>query len=80
MSLLEVAEDVMRGQGTQNLRAPEYPNTPPKASLQKADYNADLHADREKSRRFCVNMPCIPLNLEVSLPTLYVIALISTSH
>ena len=56
VSLLEVAEDVMRGQGIQKHR----------------DY-VDSHIDREQSRRFCVNVPCIPLNLEVPLPTLYVL-------
>ena len=70
MSLLEVAEDVMRGQVIQKLRALEC-TKPPSTTLQKTDHYVDLHIDREQSRRLCVNMPCIPLNLEVPLPTLY---------
>ena len=70
MSLLEIAEDVMRGQAIQKLRASEY-TKPPSTSRQKTDHHVDSHIDREQSRRFCVNMPCIPLNLEVPLPTLY---------
>ena len=69
VSLLEVAEDVMRRQGTQKLRASGYTRSL-STSLKKTN-NVDLHIDREQSRRFCVNMPCIPLNLEVPLPTLY---------
>ena len=73
MSLLEVAEDVMRGPGIQELRASEYID-PPTSNLQKADCYGDSHTDRGQSRRFCVNMPCIPLNLEVPLPTLYALS------
>ena len=73
MSLLEVAEDVMRGQGIKEVRASEYMD-PSTTSLQKADRYGDSHTDRGQSRRFCVNMPCIPLNLEVPLPTLYVLS------
>ena len=72
MSLLEVAEDVMRRQGIQKLPASEYTNPPP-TGLQKTDFYVDSPTDQEQFRRFCVNMPCIPLNLEVPLPTLYVL-------
>ena len=58
VSLLEVAEDVMHGQGIQKHR----------------DY-VDSHIDQEQSWHFCVNVPCIPLNLEVPLPTLYAFTL-----
>ena len=72
VSLLEIAEDVMRRQGIQKLPASEHTKSPP-AGLQKMDSHIDSHTDREQSRRFCVNIPCIPLNLEVPLPTLYVL-------
>ena len=78
VSLLEVAEDVMRRQGTQKLRASGYTRSL-STSLKKTN-NVDLHIDREQSRRFCVNMPCIPLNLEVPLPTLYALTESAFAH
>ena len=79
VSLLEIAEDVMRRQGIQKLPASEYTKSPP-TGLQKTDYYVDPHTDREQSRRFCVNMPCIPLNLEVPLPTLYALTESAFAH
>ena len=68
MSLLEVAEEVKRGQGFLKTLTSN-PGSTAYANLQKTScIGSDWY--HGQSQRFCVTMPCIPLNLEVSLPTL----------
>ena len=69
VSLLEIMEDIMHGQ-----RSLKHPVTESGSlsytSLQEENHE-DSHVGGGECRRFCVNIPYIPLNLEVPLPTLY---------
>ena len=73
VSLLEIVEDVMRGQGSLKHPVSESGN-PSYTSLQEESHE-DSHVGGGRCRRFCVNIPNIPLNLEVPLPTLYAFTL-----
>ena len=69
VSLVEIMEDVMRGQRGLKHAVSESGSLSYN-SLQEEN-REDLHVGGQR-RRFCVNIPYIPLNLEVPLPTLYV--------
>ena len=74
VSLLEIVEDIMRGQ-----RSLKHPVTE-SGSLSYTSLQEENHEDSHvvgggQCRRFCVNIPYIPLNLEVPLPTLYAFTL-----
>ena len=70
VSLLEIAEDVMRGQGSLKHPVSES-GSPSYTGLQEENYKDLNLLGGQSCRRFCVNIPYIPLNLEVPLPTLY---------
>ena len=68
MSLFEVAEEVKRGQGFLDTRTASPGSTAYAGPQKERHTSSDRH--QGQPQRFCVTMPCIPLNLEVSLPTL----------
>ena len=69
ISLLEIVEDVIHGQ--RGLKNPVSES----GGLPYTNFQEENHDDSPvgggQCRRFCVNIPYIPLNLEVPLPTLY---------
>ena len=77
VSLLEIVEDIMRGQ--RGLQHPASESESPSYTNPQRENHGDSLAGGGQCRRFCVNVPYIPLNLEVPLPTLYAFTWLSLS-